>query len=306
MAIQVVEYKGWKRNIRLSNPLVELIVTLDVGPRVIHFGFNGSANFFGEFSEQLGRSGESIWMLRGGHRLWVAPENKPLTYELDNEPIDFEEIPDGVRLVQKPGPLSGLVKSLEIRMMPSRAQVRLTHVLTNANTTPVSCAPWALSVMSQRGLAILPLPPLVSHDERCTPNQNWSLWSYTDPADPRLKLGSRYILLRQDPARGPIKLGLAQKEGWVAHLLGGQLFVKRFEHVVDVVYPDGNVNFEVYADERILEMETLGPLVRLEPGQSARHEERWHAFNNVPECSSEREIDRCVLPLIQGLGADPR
>ena len=124
MSIQFVEYRGWKRNIRLSNPVVELVVTLDVGPRVVWFGFGGGENIFGEFPEQLGRSGEPLWMLRGGHRLWVAPENKPLTYEPDNEAVDFEEIPDGVRIVQKPGPLSGLTKSLEIRLIPSRAQVR--------------------------------------------------------------------------------------------------------------------------------------------------------------------------------------
>lgn len=305
MSIQFVEYRGWKRNIRLSNPVVELVVTLDVGPRVVWFGFRGGENLFGEFPEQLGRSGEPLWMLRGGHRLWVAPENKPLTYEPDNEAVDFEEIPDGVRIVQKPGPLSGLTKSLEIRLIPSRAQVRLTHVLTNGNQTPVSCAPWALSVMAPRGLAIIPLPAIVPHDERCAPNQNWSLWSYTDLADPRLKLGSRYVLLRQDPGRGAIKLGLAQKEGWVAYWLDGRLFVKRFEHQAEAVYPDGNVNFEVYADERILELETLAPLTRLEPGQSARHDEFWHAFNHVPECADEREIDRCILPFIQKPGADP-
>jgi hypothetical protein len=46
--IQTVEYKGWKNNLKLSNGTVELIVTLDLGPRVIRYGNVGGANVFKE------------------------------------------------------------------------------------------------------------------------------------------------------------------------------------------------------------------------------------------------------------------
>ena len=62
---------------RLTGGAWELVIVLDVGPRIMHFGFKGGANVFGELDEQLGKSGEASWMLRGGHRLWVAPEHKP-------------------------------------------------------------------------------------------------------------------------------------------------------------------------------------------------------------------------------------
>ena len=35
--MEVVEYRGWKNNLLLSNGDVELIATLDVGPRVIAY-----------------------------------------------------------------------------------------------------------------------------------------------------------------------------------------------------------------------------------------------------------------------------
>src|SRR5687768_16138822 len=66
--IEKVNYKGWKNNLRVSNGEVELILTLDVGPRVIHYGFVGGKNVFKQYSEQLGRSGEDKWQIRGGHR----------------------------------------------------------------------------------------------------------------------------------------------------------------------------------------------------------------------------------------------
>ena len=44
-------YGGWKNCIRLSNGIIELVATTDVGPRIIRFaGLNGE-NLFKEFKE---------------------------------------------------------------------------------------------------------------------------------------------------------------------------------------------------------------------------------------------------------------
>src|SRR5262249_49134090 len=88
--IEKVEYKGWKNNLKLSNGEVELIITLDVGPRVIRYGYVGGANVLKEVDAQIGKSGEREWMIRGGHRLWHAPEEIKRTYELDNSPVKWE------------------------------------------------------------------------------------------------------------------------------------------------------------------------------------------------------------------------
>jgi len=84
--MDIVKFKGWKNNVRLSNGQVEVIVTTDVGPRIVRFGFVGERNLFAEFKDQQGGTGEKDWMIRGGHRFWIAPEEKPKTYELDNGP----------------------------------------------------------------------------------------------------------------------------------------------------------------------------------------------------------------------------
>ncbi len=67
--VEKTEYKGWPNCYRVSNGEIELIVTGDVGPRVIRFGFIGGQNLFKEFPEQLGRSGEEKFQLRGGDRV---------------------------------------------------------------------------------------------------------------------------------------------------------------------------------------------------------------------------------------------
>ena len=85
--IEKTSYDGWPNCYRITNGEVELIVTTDVGPRVIRYGFVGGQNLFKEFKEQLGKSGEKEWQARGGHRLWFSPEDAKLTYALDNGPV---------------------------------------------------------------------------------------------------------------------------------------------------------------------------------------------------------------------------
>ncbi|MBI2438292.1 MAG: hypothetical protein HYV36_05720 [Lentisphaerae bacterium] len=299
LTIETVPYRGWRGNIRLANGQVELIVTREVGPRIIRFGFIGKENILGEFREQLGGRGEKQWMIRGGHRLWLAPEEKPKTYELDNSPVVVRKIVGGIRVVQPPGRHSHVAKALDITLAERRNEVTISHRLTNKGRKPITLAPWALTVMARRGTAIIPLPEKIPHTARLTSNQNWTLWGYTDFSDPRWTLGSRYLLFRQDPRRGPNKLGIAHRQGWVAYWLKGTLFVKRFAFKEGATYPDQGVNFETFANERILELESLGPLATLRPGQTATHTETWSLHRGIKVCGSEMAIDRYVRPLIR-------
>src|ERR1035437_6070722 len=56
----------------------------DVGPGVMRYGFAGGQNFFKEFARQMGKTGEATWQPRGGHRVWIAPEDVVKSYAPDN------------------------------------------------------------------------------------------------------------------------------------------------------------------------------------------------------------------------------
>jgi hypothetical protein len=269
-------------------------VTLDVGPRVIRCGFIGKRNLMAEMKPQLGGVGEREWKIRGGHRLWIAPEEKPLTYELDNGPVEVTGIAGGIRTRQDVGSLSGVRKSMDIRMEEKADAIRIRHVLRNEGRRAVDLAPWALSVMAPGGMAIIPLPAKIPHTERLTHNQQWSLWGYTDLSDPRWTIGTKYLFFRQDRRRGPSKLGIAHREGWVGYQLGEFVFIKELPWDEKALYPDGGMNFETFSNEDFLEVESLGPLVRLKPGQSVSHEERWSLYAGVPRCTREAQVDRFI------------
>ena len=114
--IEKTAYAGWPNCYRVTNGEVELIVTTDVGPRVIRYGFVGGQNIFKEFTPQMGKSGEKEWMPRGGHRVWAAPEHKVMTYALDNGPIKAEIKGDTIELTQPVEPESGLQKQIIVKL----------------------------------------------------------------------------------------------------------------------------------------------------------------------------------------------
>jgi hypothetical protein len=55
--VEKVEYKGWQNCYHVSNGTVDVIVTGDVGPRIIRYAFIGGENLFKEYADQLGKSG---------------------------------------------------------------------------------------------------------------------------------------------------------------------------------------------------------------------------------------------------------
>jgi hypothetical protein len=297
--IRTIPYRGWANNTLITNGQIELVVTQDVGPRIIRLGFVKGRNLMAEFKGEMGGSAEKEWMIRGGHRLWLAPEAKPETYELDNVPVKARMIENGVRTTQPAGDLTGIQKVMDIQMAGRKNVVTVTHTLKNAGRKARALAPWALTVMAPGGMCIIPLPKKIAHTARLTHNQEWSIWGYTDFSDGRWTLGPRYVFFRQDRRRGPGKLGIAHREGWVAYQLADCLFVKQFQWTEGAVYPDGGVNFETFSNEQMLEVETLGPLVTLKPGQSVKHVEVWKLFQGVKPIKTEADADAVAKKLLR-------
>ncbi len=296
--METIEFNGWKNVVRLANAEIELLIATDVGPRILRCGYIGEKNMFAEIAGQQGGAGEDEWMIRGGHRFWIAPEEKPKTYELDNSPIEIEEIPNGIRTIQPVGSISNVAKTMDIKLSAEDNSVEVIHTLENRSGGVVELAPWALSVMATDGMAVIPKPAMIPHTDRLTHNQEWSLWGYTDFTDPRWSLGSRYIFFRQDTKRGPNKLGLAHKEGWVAYLLDEFMFVKSFKWIDGAVYPDGGCNFETFSNEEFLEIESLGPLVSLEDGEKVSHSESWSMYRGIPHIETEEDADRHIKSIV--------
>lgn len=306
------EFSGWKNCISMSNGTAELIVTTDVGPRIIYYGFNGGPNHLKIFKDQAGQNGGEEWLSYGGHRLWHSPEEMPRTYEKENKPCGWEIEEDGILLHNDPDPVSQMEKDIHIKMDPEGTGVSIDHRITNRNAWPVSFSVWALTVMTTGGRLVIPQN---TTGPVYLPNRNISFWTYTRLNDPRVTWLDRYIFLDQDInaeytsepenrrfGKIPFKIGMHVSDGWVGYVNHDQIFLKYFDCDTTAEYPDfGHCSFETYTNRDILEIETLSPLRTVAPGGYSDHSERWALADNIRKPQTDDEADSMVTSIANAM-----
>ena len=302
--LERVRYRGWDNAYRISNSAVALIVLADVGPRIISYHFIGDENIFHEVAEEAGLTGGTDFRLYGGHRLWLWPE-VDRTYFPDNSPVIVSQSRNAVRFaapVEVAPPGTHLQKELEIELGEAGPRVKVRHRVTNRDHRRTELALWAPTMMRAGGRAVPPLPPRAAMDKDHFQSVGpLTLWSFTDLADPRWTLGTEYIQLRQQAhPTGRFReqmTGIYNPAGWGAYFLDETVFVKHATVIPAAEYPDFGCNFEVFTNPEFLELESLGPKVQLEPGESNAHEETWTLFRNVSGGEDEVRIRAAVAAL---------
>jgi len=275
--IRTINYNDLPNCLEISNGDAKLIVSTDVGPRILFYGFDGGENILGWHPEAEVNTTLGKWKPYGGHRLWRAPENMPLSYAPDNNPVEFTEDGDhSLGLVPPLETATHLQKEMTVTLAASGTGVTIDHKITNRGDD-IEIAAWALTIMRPGGEVIIPNEPFKPYSpETLLPVRSMALWPYTDFTDPRWKFEKDAIRLRVDESiNTQQKIGVLNRQGWAGYKWENLSFVKRFGSVEDASYPDMNSNMEVYTDGGFVEIETLSPLKKLAPGDAVQHREHW-------------------------------
>jgi len=277
--VQKIEYQNLPNCIRLANDNVEIVVTTNVGPRILHYGFLNGENVLGLHLNAKVETALGEFKPYGGHRLWIAPENMPNSYAPDNSPVEFEfdEAKNSIRLIQPIETQMKTQKEIAVTLDEKGSGVLINHKITNCGAEAIEIAAWALTVVREGGVCEIPNEPFAAYGaETLLPVRNLSLWSYTDLSDSRWEFTKNFIRLQVDAEKSePQKIGILNKQGWAKYQVGNLEFTKRFDFVKDAVYPDMNANTELYTAGSFVEIESLSPLRKIEPNESVEHIERW-------------------------------
>jgi hypothetical protein len=300
--VEKVSCLGLPNCYRLTNGTVEVTVATDVGPRVLGYRLVGGENVLGEAPNAVITTPFGDWKPWGGHRLWAAPEVNPRSYVPDNSPVGFEfEGERKVRLIGATETQTCLQKVVSVTLDPEGAGVTVRHRITNRGQWAVELSLWALTILNCEGggQVFIPQEPYRSWGHHLAPARPLVLWHYTDLTDARLRLGRKLIRLRtDDAAEDTLKIGALNKQGWAAYLRGTTLFVKRYGYEEGAAYPDYGCNTEAFTAGPFIELETLSPLRRLEPGETASHEERWHLFPDFDPGATEEALAEAIERLL--------
>jgi len=280
--------------IEIEAGAVRLMVTTSVGPRVLGLLTGDGANAFAELPHlTLPCPGSDAIHLRGGHRLWAAPEDPRVTYRPDDDPVAVEDLPDGILLSTSPDAVAGTRREMHIRVTgPER--LSLDYRVVNTSERPQHVAAWAITMMAPLGRAWLPVLTEPFDLGGFQGQRNIVLWPYSRNDDPRFMLHDHAIEIRSavladHPVDVPFKVGTSLRRGWTAHWRAGVLFVKRAAHDEDREYADMGASAQVYSHGEFTELETLGPLTDLAAGEAAVHREEWEV-HLVGEAEAERLV----------------
>lgn len=189
--INRTEYGKYGACVEITDGVRSMLVTTDIGPRVIFFGMKGGANImFEDKNDDINKSGEFFdknlpgkggWHIYGGHRLWKSPSIWtpiiPTTL-----PLRWKRSPTARYSRPSRSLTTKLRKSVKITMADD-GTVTLEHKITNTGKEKTGkIALWALTVMDKGAKGEFRLS---SADTGFLPNRNLVFWPYSDLTDDR-------------------------------------------------------------------------------------------------------------------------
>ena len=298
---------GWKNCYRLRSGRLEMIVTADVGPRILFFGLEGGKNMLKTVENQLGRTADLDWLLYGGHRLWAAPEDPHLSYLPDNQAVlvGFDNDDAGLSFI-RPADVSGLERKLSIlplghdqkvvetacengfpladKEMTALGSFIVRNEIINRSQNVIKTASWGITSFAPGGIGYLPMEKNRDPDIRFQANRRLNLWDYASLSDPAYQWEDKYLEIHQALAQSKQKVGTWAAKPWLAYRLDNLLSLIHLpmEQENAENYPDQGSNIEIYFDQEMLELETLSAWKSLQAGESVWHNEIWTLYDLGP------------------------
>lgn len=295
---EIKNYKDYGKVLSISNGIIEAYVTVDVGPRIIKFGFTDGVNVMNdnrnvtepkcdsEFESFFGKGKK--WEILGGHRIWTSPESYPECYYPDCDPVRYELTKDGAVFTPPAETETGFQKQLEIKMDPDDANMQVIMRVKNVADVTKKFSIWGLTVSAADGTLIIPMN---NHDTGLLHNRNISVWPYTNLADPRVYFGKNYVTLKQDVnAAQSFKLGFDLRKEEVYYCLNDDIFRKSFAFEENAEYPDNNCSFETFTNNGFIEVESLSPLTDVKPGETVALTESWSMLKKPCEVDFKDDV----------------
>ncbi len=272
---QIIEYKNFGKCVQFEENGMIVMVTIDVGPRIIYFG-DKQNNILKEDLERkvqvYNDAYKDNWHLYGGHRLWKSPENI-CTYVADNKPVSYRLNEHGGTFISNIDPKFDYILDIGIK----KNKVYIENTIVSKSKNIESIAAWALTVMDIGGELTVNLNKKM---DDLNPQQNLVIWPYTDIYDERIKISKEKLIVQQKSGLEPLKLGLFLNTPEAEYSLKGMKFKCKFKEEKSTgKYGDFMSNMEIYTSGDILEIEGLSSMRDLKCGESVTLHEEWSLIN---------------------------
>ncbi|MDI1428660.1 DUF4380 domain-containing protein [Polyangium sorediatum] len=233
-----------------------------------------------------------------GSTFWTSPQSDwgwPPPAAVDSSTYTPTIDESSFRLAGPQASYAGKTLSIEKAFAAdfSREAVVVTYTIRNTGNAPFSVAPWEVTRVAQGGLTFFP-----TGDTQFTPGGS-------NP----LPVESAESVTWFDGAAHPPdgqqkKLNADGKEGWVAHVAGDLLFLKRFADVPSSTQAPGEGEVEIFAQSAAeggyVEVENQGRYAEIAPGASATYEVTW-LVRKLPAGATAQVGSAALLDFVRSL-----
>jgi hypothetical protein len=274
--VETTDYKGWAGCARISNRDIEIVFVPQIG-RVMRYARKGGPNLLWENPALLGKTRASVpisepWANFGGDKLWNAPQSRwnwPPDAEIDAGPHKVTHLSDGIRTEGTPSRRVGLRMIREIRMRPHGTEVLFSNRMENVGAETSLWSIWQVTQVAD--------PVFAAMQAHTTDEISNGYRTVTEPAPGMLTKDGDRILLRRDRTK-PCKIGTDHPGGVLWAQIGSDLLEMHYEVPKTGSPADGHSWMEIYTNPdplAYIELEAVGPLMAIAPGQAITHRTRW-------------------------------
>jgi len=313
VTVKKIDYNGWNDCWELSNPVVRLVVVPQIGGRIMEYSIDGD-NALWQNEKELGKvSGADVgrtWRNYGGHKAWNAPQSKWRTtdrdYYYDSMPAQIVPLSQpnggmaGVRVVCAPIKHLGYQIVRDIELSQTTSRVRVTERMRNISDHDISWSVWGVTQVKVPCWIAFP----VNRDSKFEDG-----WNVLYPPATKLtqirRVGGIGIMRYNNATENWATDAMA---GWMAYLKGQLAYTKHWAtRLVGVTYPDDGCDAAFYTCRSdsfggYAEMEVMGPVVTLKPGEETTLVEDWFLTRLNQSAKDESDvIERLKLLQKRGL-----
>jgi hypothetical protein len=274
VSVTKIDYHGWKDCYRLAGAALEVTVVPAIG-RIMQLRQVGdTAGVLWENREldgQLPKPNSGTWANFGGDKCWPAPQSdwpRVLGHEwpppagFDASPYEASITDEGLVVNSPVDAAWGIQTVRHLELDPVAPVMRVRTEFCKVSGKLVRVAIWTIAQFNDPACIAIELP-LQSRFAR-----GYTKLAKADPAE--LAVNGRLLTFVRHPQKF-VKVGSdAARIAWV----GPDSVVRMQSEILPGEYPDGGCSIEVYTNpgaQKYVELETLGPLVNLEAGQTTEH-----------------------------------
>jgi len=273
----LIEYAGYSNCVELKNATTRVVLGHHCGGRVLEYSWKGRNAIYLD-PEQNGWTYEPGKPTIGptGGRMDIGPERiQPKRPDLWLGPWKAEIIgPRAARMISVEDRPTSVQLTREFHLDADSSRLLVKQIMRNVSDRTVRCYHWSRTLTPGGGVCLVPLSSYSRLPSKFALYGPGPILDYS-PEDPNIR--EREGFLEIFPVPGRPKLAIDSTAGWFSYLMPNDLlFIKTFPVYPDRVYGDLLANtISIYYIEKFCELEPLGPLEILKPGQSASFTEEW-------------------------------